>query len=110
VIWDKSTIPGNSSTPGAPLMLKDLSVTSEVEGAASDTVPSSSDVSDNSDIFELPLITSDDSDTPVAPGAPQHVPAVPRPSARPLTPPAHPSEPKTPSPDVKGELNASSVL
>jgi hypothetical protein len=100
VIWDKSTMPGNSSAPVAPLTLLDFTVTPDAEGAASDTPPLAPDSTINT---ELPLVVTDDAGAPVAPNTPLRIPAVPQRPVRPLTPPEHPSEPRTPSPDVKDE-------
>jgi hypothetical protein len=100
VIWDKSTMPGNSSAPVAPLMLLDFTVTPFVEGAASDMPPLAPDLTIDT---ELPLVVTDDAGAPVAPNMPPCIPAVPQRPVCPLTPPERPSEPRTPSPDVKDE-------
>jgi hypothetical protein len=53
----------------------------------------------------LPLVVPDDAGAPVASNAPLHIPAVPQRPVCPLTPPECPSEPRTPSANVKEELS-----
>jgi hypothetical protein len=92
VIWDKSTMPGNSSAPVAPLTLQDFTVTPDAEGDASDMLPLAPDSTIDT---ELPLVVPDDASA-AAPNAPLCNPAVPQRPVCPLTPPERPSEPRTP--------------
>jgi hypothetical protein len=100
VIWDKNSMPGNSSTPVAPISLRELLVTADQEETPKQPSVHFND-SDSDD--DDPLVPLDDTPVVGTPVAPPAVPGIPHVPQRSLTPPARSTTPETPTPGVKRE-------